>query len=294
MVGITGVISEWVRNWLRNRTHRVVVGGTLSEQGIVGSGVPQGSVLGPLLFLIYINDLDRVIESTQAKFADDAKLGGLVNSLEATKVIQEDLNRIQRSTEIWQTKFNTTKCKFLHGGNRNIRQDYFMGGTKLLSAQVEKNLGVSVDQSLSGSSQCAVAGARSIEYKSKEVILTLYNTLVRPHLEYWVQLWETHFKKDIETLEKVQRRATRLIPCIRDRSYKDLRMVNLFRLSKRKLGGDLIEAFNFIKGINKVNYKLFFRVSLVNRTRGHKWKLVKEKFHTDIRNHLFTQRVINV
>uniref|UniRef100_A0A0E9XH61 Uncharacterized protein n=1 Tax=Anguilla anguilla TaxID=7936 RepID=A0A0E9XH61_ANGAN len=89
-------------------------------------------------------------------------------------------------------KFNITKCKVLHVGNKNIGQDYFMGGTKLECAQVEKDLGVIVDQSLSGSCQCAVAVkkkanrmlgyiARSIEYKSKEIILTLYNTLVRPH-----------------------------------------------------------------------------------------------------------------
>uniref|UniRef100_A0A0E9XRN6 Uncharacterized protein n=1 Tax=Anguilla anguilla TaxID=7936 RepID=A0A0E9XRN6_ANGAN len=88
-VGIRGCISEWIWNWLQGRTQRVA-GGILSEHGAVRSGVPQRSVLGPLLFLIYINDLDRV------KFADDTKLGGPANSLEATKVIQEDFNKIQK------------------------------------------------------------------------------------------------------------------------------------------------------------------------------------------------------
>ena len=83
IVGITGAILEWVRNWLRDRTQRVVVGGTLSEQGIVGSGVPQGLVLGRLLFLIQLDDLDRGIESTLVKFVDDTKLGGLANSLKS-------------------------------------------------------------------------------------------------------------------------------------------------------------------------------------------------------------------
>ena len=123
-------------------------------------------------------------------------------------------------------KFNTSKCKVLHVGNKTIRHDHFMGGTKLESAQVEKDLSVIVDLSLSGSSQCAVAVkkanrmlgyiASSIEYKSKEVILTLYNTLVRPHLESCVQFWGPPCKKDIEVLEKVQRRATRIIPNMRD------------------------------------------------------------------------------
>ena len=107
--------------------------------------------------------------------------------------------------------------------------------------------------------------ARSIEYKSKEVILTLYNTLVRPHLEYCVQFWGPHHKKDIEALEKVQRRATRMVPGIKDKGYEvRLRMLNLFKLSKRRLWGDLIEAFKFIKGINKVDVQLF-RVSLAER-----------------------------
>ena len=106
-----------------------------------------------------------------------------------------------------------------------------MGGTKLESAQVEKYflLWVIFDQSFSGSCQCASAVtmsnrmlgyiARSIKYKSKEVTLTLYNTLVRPHIEYCMQFWGPHYMKDIEALEKVQRRATRLIPCKKDNSY---------------------------------------------------------------------------
>ena len=131
MVGITGATSEWVRNWLQHRTQRVMVGGTLSEQGIVGSGVPQGSVLGPLLFLIYINDLDGGIESSLVKFADDTKLGGLANSLEYTKVIQEDLDRIQKWAETWQMKFNIAKCKVLHVGNKKYTAGLLYGWYKI-------------------------------------------------------------------------------------------------------------------------------------------------------------------
>ena len=125
---------------------------------------------------------------------------------------------------------------------------------------------------------------RSIEYKSKEVILTLCNSLVRPHLEYCVQFRGPHYKKDIEALEKVQRRATRLIPSIRERSYEDrLKMLNLFKRSERRLL--IINPFNEFESF-KVSDLLG---SLVSRTRGHKWKLAKEKFCTEIRKHLFTQ-----
>ena len=139
-------------------------------------------------------------------------------------------------------KFNTTKCEVLRVGNENIRQDYFMGGTKLVSAQVEKDLGVIVDQSFSGSSQCASAvkkksptgcsatwpGVLSISLRK---LYSPYITLQLDHT-YCAQFWGMHYKKDI-ALEKVQRRATRLIPIIRDRSYEDIiKMLNLFKLRK--------------------------------------------------------------
>ena len=110
-----------------------------------------------------------------------------------------------------------------------------------------------------------------------------------------MQFWGPHYKKDIEALEKVQRRASRLIPSIKDKSYEDrLKMFNLFRLSKRSLRGVLIvNPFNEFESL-KVNYMRFFMVSLLNRTRGHKRKLAKEKFRTDIRKYFFTQRVVNV
>ena len=145
--------------------------------------------------------------------------------------------------------------------------------TKLEIVQVEKDLGVIVDHGLSGSCQCVVAVkqghiARCIEYKSKDVILILNNTLVRPHLKYCALC-----SSGDRTLRKIVRRwkrGKRSIPSIRDRSYEDrLKMLNLFKLCKRRLRGNLIEAFKFIKGINKVNYMRLFRVSLVNRTRGH-------------------------
>ena len=108
-----------------------LIRGAPSKWSEVTSGVPQGSVLGPLLFLIYINDLDSGIVSKLVKFADDTKIGGVANTVEAAKVIQNDLDSIQNWADTWQMKFNREKYKVLHAGNKNVHYKYHMGDTEI-------------------------------------------------------------------------------------------------------------------------------------------------------------------
>ena len=247
--------------------------------------------------MIFINDLDEGILNKLFKFADDTKLVGEAGSNTEIESLRTDLMKLFDWSNKWQMKFNVEKCKVMHVGYKNAEVEYKLDGKALATVSEEKDLGVIISQDLKVSTQCGVAAKkgyqilglinRTFACKTKSIILNLYKTLVRPHLDYCIQAWRPHYQKDIEVLEKVQRRATRMIVECKGFSYEDrLRMVELTTLETRRLRADLIEVYKMLTGKDNVNEDLFFeRVYKTDgascnahATRGHSLKLCKRRF----------------
>ena len=224
--GMENSIINWIEQWLTDRRQRVVVDGEVSSWKPVLSGVPQGSVLGPILFLVYINDLEEGVTGKILKFADDIKLFRKTKEIGDTFFLQDDIDKLVKWSEKWQMLFNFGKCKCLHTGPGNTSMNYEMGGSILSKTVRENDLGVTMNANMKVSEQCRIATSkgtqvlgmirRNVTYKNQSLIVPLYKAIVVPHLEYCIQAWRPYLRKDIDMLEKMQRRSTKLIPGLKD------------------------------------------------------------------------------
>ena len=201
--GLGNDVINWIEKWLTHRRQRVIVDGEISNWKSVLSGVPQGSVLIPILFLIYINDLEEYISSKVLKFVDHTKV--FRNDTDK-KNLQDDLDKLIKWSEKWLMLFNFGKCKCIHIGHGNMDKEYKMGGAVLGRTTQEKDLVVTFSADMKVSEQCGIAASkgnqivglirRTIMYKEKQLIVPLYKAIVRPHLEYCIQTWRPCRKKD--------------------------------------------------------------------------------------------------
>ncbi|KAL5252966.1 hypothetical protein ACHWQZ_G015662 [Mnemiopsis leidyi] len=260
--GIKEKVLEIIKDFLTERTMRVCVEGQWSEVKHVLSGVPQGSVLGPLLFILYVNDLPEIVKNKIKLFADDLKL--ICNAYDH-RSIADDISELEIWESIWHLKFNPSKCKVVHVNfNNNPNFKYFLNGVELEASAQEKDLGVithssllwneQIKSSISKANQMICWVVRNLINRDENVMLAIYKALVRPHLEYCVQLWNpvaAHGNwATVLELESVQRRFTRLIDEVGTLPYsRRLEILNLTTLAERRIRGDLIEAFKATSGL---------------------------------------------
>ncbi|KAJ3662573.1 hypothetical protein Zmor_006915 [Zophobas morio] len=301
--GIRGPLLQWIKAFLCGRNFKVKVGSAFSNKKDVLSGVPQGSVLGPVLFLVYISDLLTSLNSHHAFYADDGRIYG--NSFSSSRIIQQDLHTMYTWTHVWLMPLNLQKCFVLRLGKNNPNIAYTLNNYVLESVQQINDLGVILDKKLSFSEHTVhivkKANVRSYLLQKTftnpdEVLLkTLFVSYIRPIVEYASVIWSPALVKDKQLIEKVQRRFSKYGQSLRNKSYEDrLSTLKLPTLEKLRLFNDLVCTYNILS--NKFSFSLadIFVLSDISRLRGHSLKLYHENYKTKWRQNFLTNRVFQI
>ena len=275
----------------------------------VTSGIPQGSVLGPLLFVLHINDLPDCTLSQTFLFADDTKIYRHVKTVEDQQILQEDINRLQAWSDKWLLKFHPDKCKIMSIGKKITNFNYNMHTDDLREislpyVQSEKDVGVTFDENMTFREEInrrtakasSIMGMirRNFTYLDVDTFKMLFKAFVRPHLEYGSPIWNPRLKRDIEELEKVQRRATKQLPATKNMTYEErLRLLKLPTLRFRRLRGDMIETYKLLQGIYDDTLPDLIKPVEDRIKKGHSRKLSQERARTSTRSQSFTHRIVN-
>ena len=162
--GIKGKLLNWIQAFLTNRKQQVIINGFQSDESSLASSVPQGSVLGPLLFLIYVNDIPGTIDSSSLLFADDTKLFRPITDYHRFQQLQDDILILEQWSKLWQLNFNTKKSFIMHLGRNNPKYTYCIGGDQLHSVKEHKDLGVLMNSDLKFHSHMSIVAKKPISY----------------------------------------------------------------------------------------------------------------------------------
>ena len=306
--GVRGTVLLWIKNFLSNRTQQTRVEVSLSDVVSLLSGIIQGSGIGPVLFLTYINELASILESYGVYvklFADDVKL-----YLQITN--DADVGRLQRAIDAltdwadeWQLSVSVSKCCMLNIGRVTCNTNLTINGSVLPVVESVRDLGVTVTQCLSPSlhvsnivakaNQRAAAIYRAFTSRDITLLLRAFTTYVRPIVEHDSVVWSPYTVKDIDAVESVQRRFTKRLPGYNSLTYSErLKRANLLSLELRRLHLDLVWCYKILFGHVDMKSENFFEWAPHLSTRGHKYKLYKKSSSVSVRYHFFSERIVNV
>ena len=286
---------------------QVLIEQCLSRQEEVKSGVPQGSVLGPILFILFINDITQTLNNPVCckLFADDVKLYSIVDTDMTNNPLQEGLNRIFLWSQLWQLPINQVKCNVLQIANQqDERQKYTLNGHVIKYLHSTRDLGIEVDSSLKFSSHVDNVVTknqrlgilfRGFSTRHSDFLLRAYKTYIRPILEYCSSIWSPYLIKDIDKLERVQRFFTRRLPSLKLYSYSErLKILKLEPLELRRLKADLTMYYKILNGLVDLDAAKFFVLDRnVHNTRTNGVKLVKPVSRSSHHSNVFSHRCIN-
>ena len=309
--GIRGKLLAWIAAWLADRQQRVVVGDAKSPWLEVVSGTTQGTVLGFLLFLIYINDLPRECspgnESLIKLLADDTKTYQEIDTeknkqAEGQREMQQRVDKIGQWARDWKMEINPDKSKIMHIGKNNPSLPYYINGAEIKSVSTEKDIGFWISDDLSTmthvhKARCKAIGEitrirRNFSYIDKRAFCVLYNQRIRPHLDYGMTVCPPETAAEANLLERVQAKATALVHGMKGLNAEERRKkLGLMTLEQRRERGDLIEVYKILKGLTRIDPARFWEVRGDARNGA---RLVKE-FATNgkrQRKNFFSYRVI--
>ena len=270
--GISGELLNWCQDYLSNRRQRVVIDGYSSSLTDITSGVPQGSILGPLFFVLFINDLPDVVcpASTIALYADDSKMFRVINCDDDQTLFQNDLDKLYHWSQCNLMDFNSKKCKIMRITKKQVP---FINRVQLSDTVLEevkefKDLGILTNNCLSWNSHIDMITAKANrmlgllkrtckDLKDESTIKTLYCSLVRSNLEYCSVVWCPFTKRNVNKLERIQRRATRFILKSNEPYNARLLKLNLLTLEQRRFVDDVTFLFKTLNGHLDVDFSQF-------------------------------------
>ena len=313
-LGVNRDLILWIEHFLTNRYMAVTVKGKLSANRSVESGVPQGSVLGPILFLIFVNCIASRVSCSYKIFADDLKIYMKVrhdsefNLTLDTNTCQQDINILHEVATSWNLKLNENKCAVLRFRRRlHVLPDphYHILQSPIRNVQSHVDLGLLVDDSLkfhqhiSSTTRKAAALSQNVlkstVCRTPDFMISIFNSHIRPILEYASSVWNTGYMGDMRLLEGVQRRWTKRVSNLSNLDYRSrLEVLNQYSVAGRLLRNDLIQYWKICHGKSPVRPLDLFTLAPPSATRGHRYKISLVRTQTDVRSRAFAVRHINL
>lgn len=306
--GICGNLLKWIKNFLTNRTQQTKIGAEMSSTAPIISGVVQGSVLGPLLFLLFINDVSSLLSDDKCfcqLYADDLKIYSILQYDDCGSALQHKLDVLCRWSDQWQLRIAEKKCVCMSVGRNNSNVQLRLNNNNINVTDCAKDLGVHVDRYIKFDTHISHIVAQAYIrvnlifkcFVSRD-ILTLVNAFkvyVRPLLEYASCVWSPTYTTLKKQIEDVQKRFTKRLPGINNLSYHErMEKLSLESLEARRLKQDLTTTYKILFGYTNSVNELFTFSSHDHNTRGHPYKLACQNCRTNTRQHFFAERVVNI